>query len=113
MHLHSGLEARLNIFPSVIDVEDLLWTSAGLDDGSPVDGRVGLASAHGTGIDSSGEVARETKVCFQVGYVNGIRIREQHQAVAASELLEQVFAEDGLRIEGAVHAAQNCSNVCV
>ena len=102
MHLHSGLETRLDIFSSVIDVEDLLWSSAGLDDGSPVDDRVGLAGAHGTGIDPSGEVAGETKVCFQVGYVDGIRIREQHQAVAASELLEQVFAEDGLQIEGAV-----------
>src|SRR5437879_6844085 len=99
MRLHSGLETRLDIFSSVIDVEDLLWSSAGLDDGSPVDDRVGLAGAHGTGIDPSGEVAGETKVCFQVGYVDGIRIREQHQAVAASELLEQVFAEDGLQID--------------
>src|SRR2546422_3983390 len=102
MPLHSGRETRLDIFSSVIDVEDLLWSSAGLDDGSPVDDRVGLAGAHGTGIDPSGEVAGETKVCFQVGYVDGIRIREQHKAVAASELLEQVFAEDGLQIEGAV-----------
>src|SRR2546425_6946765 len=102
MRLISGWEPRLDIFSSVIDVEDLLWSSAGLDDGSPVDDRVGLAGAHGTGIDPSGEVAGETKVCFQVGYVDGIRIREQHKAVAASELLEQVFAEDGLQIEGAV-----------
>src|SRR2546422_632874 len=54
MHLHSGLETRLDIFSSVIDVEDLLWSSAGLDDGSPVDDSVGLAGAHGTGIDPLG-----------------------------------------------------------
>ncbi len=102
MHLHSGLETPLDIFPSIIDVEDLLWGSAGLDDGSPVDDRVGLAGTHGTGIDPGSEVAGETEVCFQVGYVDGIRIREQHQAVAAGELLEQVFAEDGLQIERAV-----------
>src|SRR5712691_8610514 len=74
MHLHSGLETPLDIFPSIIDVEDLLWGSAGLDDGSPVDDRVGLAGTHSTGIDPGSEVAGETEVCFQVGYVDGIRI---------------------------------------
>src|SRR3989442_13023945 len=101
MHLHSGWEPRLDIFSSVIDVEDLLWSSAGLDDGSPVDDRVGLAGAHGTGIDPSGEVAGETKVCFQVGYVDGTRIQEQHQSAAGSGLLEKDFVQDGLQIEGA------------
>ncbi len=102
MYMHSGPETRLDIFPSVIDVEDLFGSDAGFTDGSPVDDGVGFAGTHGAGIDPSSEIAGETKGRFQVNHVDGVRIREQHQAVAEGKLLEEVLAEDGFRIERAV-----------
>jgi len=45
MYMHSGPETRLDIFPSVIDVEDLFGSDASFADGSPVDdGKIGRAS---------------------------------------------------------------------